>query len=82
MEKHMSFHNHNAFHLCRNRREQIACVGEAMRRLGEGCTASDIKNSLGIIQSTLDDLADEARAYAVAASTVQTRAVVQAQRAA
>lgn len=78
----MRFHNHNAFPLCRNREEQIACVGETMRRFGEGCTASDLKNSIGITQAQLDDLGDEARAYAVAASTYQRRAPVPARRAA
>lgn len=78
----MRFENHNAFPHCRNRQEQIACVGEAMRRLGEGCTAADLKNSLGITQAQLDEIADDARAYAVAASTVQTRAAVPVNRAA
>ncbi|CAD7036595.1 hypothetical protein RHAB21_02545 [Pseudorhizobium halotolerans] len=78
----MRLENHNAYPLCRNRREQVACVGEAMRRLGEGCTADDLKNSLGITQAELEAVADDARAYAVAASTVQTRATVPANRAA
>jgi hypothetical protein len=78
----MRFENHNAFPLCRNRQEQVACVGEAMRRLGEGCTAADLKNSLGITQAQLDALADDARAYAVSASVTQTRAAVPASRAA
>ena len=78
----MRFENHNAFPLCRNRQEQIACVGEAMRRLGEGCTAEDLKNSLGITQAQLEAIADDARAYAVEASTVQTIATVPANRAA
>lgn|GEM_PF-2678623 len=78
----MRFENHNAYPLCRNREEQVACVGEAMRRLGDGCTAQDLKNSLGITQAQLEAIADEARAYAVAASTIQTRATVPARRAA
>lgn len=67
-------HNHNAYPLCRNRNEQIACVGEAMRRLGEGCTESDLKNSLGITTVQLNAVADEARAYAFARSTSRGRA--------
>ena len=78
----MRFENHHAYPHCRNRQEQIACVGEAMRRLGDGCTASDLKNSLGITQAQLEGIADEARAYAVAASTIQTRVTVPARRAA
>ena len=68
------FHNHNAYPLCRNRRERIECVGEAMLRLGEGCTESDLKNSLGITTPQLHDVADEARAYAFARSTSRGRA--------
>lgn len=78
----MRLENQNAFPHCRNRREQVACVGEAMRRLGEGCTADDLKASLGITQAQLDAIADDARAYAVSKSTVQTRATVPAARAA
>jgi hypothetical protein len=78
----MRFENHNAYPLCRNRQEQVACVGEAMRRLGEGCTAEDLKNCLGITQAQLDDLVDDARAYAFAASISQRRPTVQAKRAA
>lgn len=78
----MRVENHNAYHLCRNLQERIACVGEAMRRLGEGCTSSDLKNSLGITQAQLDEVADDARAYATERSTRQTRYSVPAQRAA
>lgn len=78
----MTFQNHNAYPLCRNRQEQVECVGEAMRRLGEGCTESDLKNSLGITASQLNEVADDARAYAVAVSTHQLRVSVPAQRAA
>lgn len=78
----MRFENHNAFPHCRNRQEQVACVGEAMRRLGEGCTAEELKTSLGITQAQLDAIADDARAYAVQASVTQTRAAVPANRAA
>ena len=70
----MRFHNHNAYPLCRNRRERIECVGEAMRRLGEGCTENDLKNSLGITTAQLYDVADDARAYAFARSTSRGRA--------
>jgi hypothetical protein len=82
MERNMRFENHNAYPLCRNRQEQIACVGEAMRRLGEGCTADDLKSSLGITQSQLEAVVDDARAYAVERSTYQRRFSVPAQRAA
>jgi hypothetical protein len=82
MENDMRFENHNAYPLCRTRQEQVECVGEAMRRLGEGCTESDLKNSLGITTSQLNEVADDARAYAVAASTYQRRVSVPAQRAA
>lgn len=78
----MRFENHNAYHLCRSRQERVACVGEAMRRLGEGCTADDIKNSLGITQPELEDVVDDARSYAARLSVVQTRATVPANRAA
>ena len=78
----MRLENHNAFPHCRNRQEQVARVGEAMRRLGEGCTADDLKVSLGITQAELDAIADDARAYAVSKSTVQTRTTVPAARAA
>lgn len=78
----MRIENHNAFPLCRNRDEQVVCVGEAMRRIGEGCTASDLKSSLGITQAQLDDVADDAVAYAFSVSTRHTRASVPARRAA
>lgn len=70
----MRFENHNAYPLCRNRKEQVACVGETMRRLGEGCTENDIKTSLGITSAQLNDVADEARVYAVIRSTSRGRA--------
>lgn len=78
----MRIENHNAFPLCRNRDEQVACVAEAMRRLGEGCTASDLKNCLGITTAQLEAIVDDARALAVRLSTHQTRASVPARRAA
>ncbi len=78
----MRVDNHNAYPLCRNRQEQVACVGEAMRRLGEGCTASDLKNSLGITQIQLEAVVDDARAYATERSTRQTRYSLPVQRAA
>lgn len=78
----MQIQNHNAFPLCRDRDEKIACVAEAMRRLGEGCTEADLKNTLGITTAELNDLADEARARAVSLSVTQTRASVPARRAA
>lgn len=73
--------NHNAYPLCRNRDEQVACVAEAMRRLGEGCTADDLKSCLGITETQLKAVADDARARAVTLSTVQTRISVPAYRA-
>ncbi|UIK04880.1 hypothetical protein [Neorhizobium galegae] len=73
--------NHNAFPLCRNRDEQVACLAEAMRRFGEGCTADDLKACLGITQAQLMDIADDARARAVTLSTYQTRVSVPANRA-
>ncbi|TWF53240.1 hypothetical protein [Neorhizobium alkalisoli] len=78
----MRVQNHSAYPQCRNRDEQVACVGEAMRRLGEGCTRQDLKNCLGITDSQLESVVDDARAYAVEASTTQTRATVPARRAA
>jgi hypothetical protein len=82
MENNMRFENLNAFPLCRNRPERVACLGEAMIRNGEGCTASDLKNSIGITQAQLDDLGDDARAYAMARSVCQGRASHLTQRAA
>ncbi|CDN52509.1 Hypothetical protein RG1141_CH01440 [Neorhizobium galegae bv. officinalis bv. officinalis str. HAMBI 1141] len=73
--------NHNAYPLCRNRDEQVACVAEAMRRLGEGCTSDDLKSCLGITEVQLKAVADDARARAVTLSTVQTRISVPALRA-
>lgn len=74
----MRFQNHNAWHLCRDRDERVACVASAMRRLGEGCTAEDLKLSLGITQSDLDAVADDARSLAVQQSTTYTRITVPA----
>lgn len=82
MEKTMQVQNHNAYPLCRSRDEQIACVAEAMRRLGEGCTAQDLKNCLGITEVQLNAVVDDARARAVALSIYQTRVSVPARRAA
>ncbi len=74
--------NHNAYPHCRNRDEQVACVAEAMRRFGEGCTADDLKSCLGITEAQLKDVADDARSRAVTLSTYQTRISVPANRAA
>ncbi|KKX28249.1 hypothetical protein [Rhizobium sp. LC145] len=74
--------NHNAYPLCRNRDEKVACVAEAMRRLGEGCTAQDLKNCLGITDAQLNDVVDDARARAVHLSVRQTRYSIPARRAA
>lgn len=78
----MQFQNHKAYAQCQDRSEQVACVGETMRRLGEGCTSDDLKTTLGITTAQLNDVADEARAYAVSASTRFVRASVAAGRAA
>lgn len=78
----MNVENHRAFPLCRNRDEQVACVAEAMRRLGEGCTENDLKNCLGITTAQLVSLADDARARATELSTVHIRDTVPARRAA
>lgn len=74
----MRVQNHNAWKLCRNRDERIACLASAMRRLGEGCTAHDLKLCLGISQSEIENHADEARALAVEQSTRYTRITVPA----
>jgi hypothetical protein len=82
MENPMQTQNHNAFPLCTTRDDQVACVAECMRRLGEGCTGDDIKNALGITSAQLKSLADDARARAVTLSVTQTRIAVPARRAA
>lgn len=73
--------NHNAFPLCRDRKEKIACVAEAMRRLGDNCTTETLKSSLGITQRELDAVADDARSLAAGLSVRQTRYSVPANRA-
>lgn len=78
----MRTQNHNAYPLCRNREEQVSCVAEAMRRLGEGCTTQDLKNCLGITEAQLNAVVDDARARAVELSVYQTRVSVPARRAA
>ena len=70
----MNVNNHNAWHLCRNRTEQFECVAEAMRRLGEGCTASDIQTALGITAKELEAVVDDARSIATRRSTRQVPA--------
>jgi len=78
----MQVQNHTAYPLCRNREEQVACVAEAMRRLGEGCTTQDLKNCLGITEVQLNAVVDDARARAVELSVYQRRVSVPARRAA
>jgi len=78
----MKLENHNAYPLCRTRAEKIACVAEAMRRLGEGCTADDLKTSLGITETELMSVVDDARALATTLSVRQTRARMPAVQAA
>lgn len=78
----MNVQNHNAYPLCTTRDQQIACVAECMRRLGEGCTEDDIKAALGITSAELKSVVDPARALAMKLSITQTRASVPARRAA
>lgn len=78
----MEVKNHNAWHLCRNRGEQVECVAEAMRRLGEGCTDTDIQNALGITRKHLLSVVDDARALATARSMRHVRVSVPSSRAA
>lgn len=74
--------NHNAYPMCNTRAEKVACIAEAMRRLGEGCTAEDLKNCLGITDAQLKEVVDDARAEATARSIRQTRSRVPVARAA
>ena len=68
----MSNRIHELFHTCSNRAERVACVASAMRRLGEGCTDTDLMTHLGITKSDLLSVADDARAKAVVDSTRET----------
>lgn len=78
----MNFQNHNSYPLCSTRDEKVACVAEAMRRLGDGCTEDDLKTTLGITSSELKSVADDARARAVTLSVTHIRVSVPARRAA
>ncbi len=67
----MEVDNQNAWPKCRDDDDRIACLASAMRRLGDNCTAQNLKVGLGITQRELDKYADRARAKAAADSVYQ-----------
>lgn len=78
----MRFENHNAWPLCRNDKEKVACMASAMQRLGDECTVENMKASLGVTSRDIEKYGDQARAKAAADSIYQTRARVPATQAA
>ena len=69
----MDVDNQNAWPKCRNDDERIACLASAMRRLGENCTAHNLKVGLGVTQQELEKYGDRARAKAAADSITRVR---------